>query len=235
MTSTNGPGVRSRSSRRCARRWATRSSCSCDANSGFSPQRAIEVGRLLEDNGISHFEEPCPYWELEQTKEVRDALDIDITGGEQDCWLPVWRRMIEMRAVDIVQPDVCYVGGITRTLQRGGHGARRGPAVHPAQRQPSMVTLFTMHLLGAIPTPANILSCRSRGGTTIRGRRVCSPATPMPWTEGMVTIPSEPGWGVEINPVWLEKARYQISEDTNALSARSTCNDPIDHTRRRAR
>ena len=88
-----------------------------DANSGFSPKRAIEVGRLLEDNGISHFEEPCPYWELEQTKEVRDALDIDVTGGEQDCWLPVWRRMIEMRAVDIVQPDVCYVGGISRTLR----------------------------------------------------------------------------------------------------------------------
>ena len=34
-----------------------------DANSGFSPARAIEVGRMLEDNGVSHFEEPCPYWE----------------------------------------------------------------------------------------------------------------------------------------------------------------------------
>jgi L-alanine-DL-glutamate epimerase-like enolase superfamily enzyme len=41
-----------------------------DANSGFSPARAIEVGRLLESEGVSHFEEPCPYWELEQTKQV---------------------------------------------------------------------------------------------------------------------------------------------------------------------
>ena len=39
-----------------------------DANSGFSPARAIEVGRLLEAEGVEHFEEPCPYWELEQTK-----------------------------------------------------------------------------------------------------------------------------------------------------------------------
>ena len=45
-----------------------------DANSGFSPARAIEVGRLLEDNGVEHFEEPCLYWELEQTQEVADAL-----------------------------------------------------------------------------------------------------------------------------------------------------------------
>jgi L-alanine-DL-glutamate epimerase-like enolase superfamily enzyme len=36
-----------------------------DGNSGFSPRRAIEVGRLLEDHGACHFEEPCPYWELE--------------------------------------------------------------------------------------------------------------------------------------------------------------------------
>ena len=31
-----------------------------DANSGFSPPRAIAVGRMLEAHGISHYEEPCP-------------------------------------------------------------------------------------------------------------------------------------------------------------------------------
>jgi L-alanine-DL-glutamate epimerase-like enolase superfamily enzyme len=31
-----------------------------DGNSCYSPKRAIEVGRILEDNGIGHFEEPCP-------------------------------------------------------------------------------------------------------------------------------------------------------------------------------
>ena len=45
-----------------------------DGNSGFSPARAIEVGRMLEANGYEHFEEPCPYWELEQTAEVFDEL-----------------------------------------------------------------------------------------------------------------------------------------------------------------
>ena len=28
----------------------------------------------------------------------------------------------------------------------------------------------------------------------------------------MVAIPDGPGWGVEINPAWLEKADYQVSE-----------------------
>ena len=41
-----------------------------DANSGYTPPKAIEVGRMLEGLGVSHFEEPCPYWELEWTREV---------------------------------------------------------------------------------------------------------------------------------------------------------------------
>ena len=80
-----------------------------DANSCYTVDRAIEIGKQLQDNGFSHFEEPCPYWELEQTKAVTDALEIDVTGGEQDCDIPTWRRMIEMSAVNIAQPDFLYL------------------------------------------------------------------------------------------------------------------------------
>ena len=38
-----------------------------DGNSCYTPERAVEVGRLLEQYGGCHFEEPCPYWELEWT------------------------------------------------------------------------------------------------------------------------------------------------------------------------
>ena len=76
-----------------------------DANSCYSPARAIEIGHLLQENGFCNFEEPCPYWELEQTQEVTRALELDVTGGEQDCDLPTWQRMIDMKAVDILQPD----------------------------------------------------------------------------------------------------------------------------------
>ena len=50
-----------------------------DANSAFSPKKAIEVGRMLQDYGVSHFEEPCPYWKPEWTREVKNALDIDVS------------------------------------------------------------------------------------------------------------------------------------------------------------
>ncbi len=88
-----------------------------DANSAYTPQKAIETGRMLEDYGVSHFEEPCPYWELDWTKQVTEALSLDVSGGEQDSNMVVWKQMIDNKVVDIVQPDVCYMGGITRTLQ----------------------------------------------------------------------------------------------------------------------
>jgi L-alanine-DL-glutamate epimerase-like enolase superfamily enzyme len=182
-----------------------------DANSGFSPARAIEVGRLLQDFGLSHYEEPCPYWEIEQTKQVADALKIDVTGGEQDCMFASFRRMIELRAVDVVQPDVCYMGGITRTLQVADMAARAGIPCTPHSANLSMVTMFTMHLLGAIANAGKYLEFSIEEADYYPWQYGLFRNDPYRITDGEVTIPSEPGWGIEIDPAWLERASYQAS------------------------
>jgi len=182
-----------------------------DANSGFSPKRAIEVGRILEDNGICHFEEPCPYWELEQTKEVTDALSIDVTGGEQDCDIPTWQRMINMRAVDIIQPDVCYLGGLTRTLRVAKMGEQAGLTCTPHSANLSLVTLFTMHMLKGIPNAGAYLEYSIEGEDYYPWQQDLYVRSPYDVEGGKVTITDQPGWGVEINPAWLEGATYQSS------------------------
>jgi L-alanine-DL-glutamate epimerase-like enolase superfamily enzyme len=182
-----------------------------DANSGFSPARAIEVGRLLEDHGVSHYEEPCPYWELEQTREVADALSIDVAGGEQDCMIPTWQRIVEMRAVDVIQPDVCYAGGLRRTLRIAEMGARAGLPCTPHSANLTMVTLFTMHLLGAIPNAGRYLEFSIEGPDYYPWQEGLFRNSPYRIRDGAVTIPSEPGWGVEIAPEWLARASYQAS------------------------
>jgi L-alanine-DL-glutamate epimerase-like enolase superfamily enzyme len=180
-----------------------------DANSGFSPRRAIEVGRLLEAEGVSHYEEPCPYWKLEETLQVAQALDVDVTGGEQDCDLGTWARMIEMRAVDVVQPDVMYMGGISRTLKVVEMAAAAGLPCTPHSANRSLVTVCTMHLLGAIPNPGKYLELSIEGPDYYPWEQGLFVADPYTVTDGHVTIPSSPGWGVEINPRWLEAAAYR--------------------------
>ncbi len=183
-----------------------------DANSCYTPERAIEVGHMLQDHGFCHYEEPCPYWELEQTRAVADALQIDVTGGEQDCDLPTWRRMIDMRAVDIVQPDILYLGGISRTLRvcRMAHAA--GLPVTPHCANLSLVTLFTMHLLRAIPGAGKYLEFSIEGADYYPWQEGLFVNDPYRIGDGCATVTDAPGWGVEISPDWLAKSRYQVSE-----------------------
>jgi L-alanine-DL-glutamate epimerase-like enolase superfamily enzyme len=183
-----------------------------DANSGFSPERAIEVGRMLESEGVTHFEEPCPYWELEQTKQVTDALAIDVTGGEQDCEFSTWKPMIAMRAVDVVQPDIMYLGGLTRTLHVAKMAAAAGLPCTPHCANLSLVTMCTMHLLGAIPNAGKYLEFSIEGADYYPWQEGLFLGAPYAIEDGKATIPDAPGWGVEINPAWLAKAQYRKSE-----------------------
>ena len=182
-----------------------------DANSGYSPRRAIEVGRLLETEGISHFEEPCPYWKLAETKEVTDALALDVTGGEQDWDLATWERMIEMRAVDIVQPDIMYMGGLSRTLEVVQRAAAAGLPCTPHSANLSLVTVCTMHLLGAIANAGKYLELSIEGADYYPWQQGLFREDPYQVRDGHVTIPAAPGWGVEINPGWLDAAEHRVS------------------------
>jgi len=181
-----------------------------DANSAFSADKAIEVGHMLQDYGISHFEEPCPYWELDQTKKVTDALSLDVSGGEQDNNINVWRQIIEQKVVDIIQPDVCYMGGITRTLEvaKMADKANIPCTLHAANL--SLVTLFSAHLMAAMLNAGKYLEYSIEG------------LDYYPWQAGLFTpnfeiengqllLNDKPGWGIELDPQWLANSDYKVS------------------------
>lgn len=181
-----------------------------DANSCYTPARAIEVGRMLEAHDVSHFEEPCPYWELEWTREVTSALELDVAGGEQDWDEVAWRRMIDLRAVDVVQPDVCYAGGLTRAMRVAHMAAAAGLPCTPHSANHSLVLIFTLHLLASIPNAGPYLEFS------------IEPDADYPWqvemyeprpsvVNGEVRVPEGPGWGVEISESWLSRSRHRES------------------------
>ena len=180
-----------------------------DGNSCFTPPRAIEVGRRMEGQGYFWFEEPCPYWELEWTADVAAALKMHVAGGEQDNDLAQWRRMIRLDAVDILQPDLCYLGGITRAWRVAKMGQQAGKRVVPHSSHLSLVTLFSLHFMAAIPNAGPFVEFSIEDDANA-GERLYSPSLSV--VAGKVKIPDGPGWGVRINPAWLEKATYQKSE-----------------------
>jgi len=183
-----------------------------DANSCYSPAQAIKLAKLLQDNGIGHFEEPCPYWEFDQTREVREAVSMDVTGGEQDCEFTAWRTMIATCVVDIVQPDVMYMGGISRTLEVARMAAAASIPCTPHAANLSLVTMCTMHLLKALPNAGKYLEFSIEGLDYYPWQHGLFLGDPYRIEDGHAMVPAEPGWGVEINPDFLAGAAYQVSE-----------------------
>ena len=183
-----------------------------DANSCYTPDRAIEVGRMLEQYKVIQYEEPCPWWEMEWTKEVSDALKVPVSGGEQDNDMAQWRRMIKAKAVDIIQPDVLYLGGITRTLRVAKMAEIEGITCVPHSANHGLVTLFALHLLASIPNAQKYLeySIEFDAGLNKEAYSMYEPHLKV--VNGAVQISGEPGWGVRFNKEWIAKAVYQKSE-----------------------
>ena len=181
-----------------------------DANSCYTPDVAIPMGRRLEDSGYAAFEEPCPYWELEWTQEVTRALKMDVQGGEQDNDMAQWRRMIAMRAVDIVQPDICYTGGLTRAWRVAKMAEAAGLVTKPHAANVSLVTVFTMHMLAALPKAGEVeFSVEADAAITKLARSMFDPILEM--KGGKAVMPDGPGWGVRIKPEWLAAAERRVT------------------------
>lgn len=179
-----------------------------DANGGYTPSHAVRVGRMLEDYGYFHFEEPCPYDELENTAAVTAALDIPVAGGEQDSSLSRIHAMTSSRAIDIVQPDIGYIGGLSRANKVARLAETLGIPCTPHCANASLLQVFTLHLAAANP------SCFQLQEWSIEET---------PWTEGIygpvlevvdgaVSVPTTPGWGVELDPDFVRAATLRTTK-----------------------
>jgi L-alanine-DL-glutamate epimerase-like enolase superfamily enzyme len=112
--------------------------------------------------------------------------------------------------MDVAQPDVCYIGGVHRFLKVARMAEELGMLVTPHAANQSLVTTFTLHILGAIRNAGPYLEFSIEGADFYPWEQGLL-RNPLQVKDGMVQIPQEPGWGVEINPAWLEKATYQCS------------------------
>ena len=84
-----------------------------DANQGWDASAAIQMGRRLQEYDVFWLEEPVPAGDFEAHALIAEALDLNLATGETLYSKEDFRRFFYSRAVDIIQPDVSRVGGIT--------------------------------------------------------------------------------------------------------------------------
>ncbi len=88
-----------------------------DANHAYNAPEAIRLARAMEPYNITWFEEPVPPEDLDVYAEVRRGSRVPIAGGECEYTRYGFRELINRRAVDILQPDLCAMGGFSEMLK----------------------------------------------------------------------------------------------------------------------
>jgi len=92
-----------------------------------------------------------------------------------------------------------------------------GLSVTPHCANLSLVTLFTMHLLRAIPNAGKYLEFSIEGADYYPWQQNLFVETPYVIENGHACVTDKPGWGVEISPEWLARSSYQCSREETLL------------------
>ncbi len=172
-----------------------------DANGSYNAQQAIEVGHMLEAYEVGFLEEPCPFLEFEETKAVADALELPVVGGEQDTSMAMFQWMIRNRAVDMVQPDLLYNGGMIRCLQVAQMAAKAGLSVTPHSPKHDPVAGYMLHFAAIVP---NLGPYQEFQAERRPKENWYSPALAI--RNGTVRVPDGPGLGFQYDEGILNQA-----------------------------
>lgn len=92
-----------------------------DANGAYTVKQAIDKSYQFAQYDISWFEEPVTSENLDGLRFIRDHVQslVNVTAGEYGYTLPYFNKMLEAKAVDVLQADATRCGGITGFLKAG--------------------------------------------------------------------------------------------------------------------
>ena len=172
-----------------------------DSNGSYDVSEAIRIGKLLEEYQYEFFEEPVPFDWYEETRQVNEALSIPIAGGEQEPSMQNFRSLIGNSALDVVQPDLFYFGGMIRSMKVARMAAFMGKACTPHISGSGLGYLYMMHFVSALPNAGPFHEFKGFN----KYIPLDGPASSMSSFNGMVVVPTGPGLGMTIDPEFVAK------------------------------
>ena len=175
-----------------------------DANSGYTFESALRLGKMLEPLNILWFEEPVPPYDYNAYARLNDALPMPVVAGE--CEFTRWgfRDLIVRGKVPVIQPDVARCGGLTEARKIAALASAHGVTVAPHTGASGAVSIVaSMHYAASLSNfyvfeymyPENPL------------REDILKADVFKCENGYMKIPDEPGLGIELDEENIAKYR----------------------------
>ncbi|HET7626799.1 MAG TPA: mandelate racemase/muconate lactonizing enzyme family protein [Bacillales bacterium] len=179
-----------------------------DANNAWTPSLAIKMARAFEPYNIEWFEEPVDTEDIEGSALVAHQLDMPVSGYETEVGLYGFRELITRRAVDIVQPDVIWSGGVTECKKIAAFAHAYGLPVIPHVFSSAVSLVANLHFIASIPNGGLLEFDQNPNPlrSELFNEEIKIDA------EGRVNVPNRPGLGVTLNEDTVKK--YKV--DTGA-------------------
>lgn len=185
-----------------------------DANHGYDRIEALALARAVAGLGIDWFEEPVVPEDLEGYREIRRAQPIPVAGGETWYGRAGFLRAIAAGAADILQPDVCGVGGLSEARKVADLASASGLRVIPHCWGTGIAVAAALHFLAILPDHPPRHEPRPpllEFDRTPNPFRMAVLTRPIVAEGGLVRVPEGPGLGVEVDRAAL--AAWAMRED----------------------
>ena len=181
-----------------------------DTNHGYGVAEALQLGRDLEQYDLRWYEEPVAPEDYAGYRELRDRLSMPIAGGENEHTVFGFRELIGQRCVDVAQPDLGSVGGISACRHVVALAHAHGVQVNPHVWGSAIAQAASLQMIAAVPVahhnvfPQQPIFEYDRSSHPFRQQLV---RQPLEQRDGWLDIPTRPGLGVEVDRAVLERHR----------------------------
>ncbi len=183
-----------------------------DINGAYTPDLALACARAIEPFGIHWIEEPLPPGDFTGYAELRARSPIPIAAGEAHHTVRDFKRLIDGRSVDIVQPSIPGVGGLTEAKRIAILAQASNLRVAPHVWGGAVGLATACHFIAALPNtphtdhpPVPLMLEYDMSDNELRTRLL---KAPLKLDAGHVLLPEGPGLGIELDRDAV--ARYRV-------------------------
>jgi galactonate dehydratase len=166
-----------------------------DPHAYFDPPTALEIARLLEPYQLLFFEEPTIPEDPEGYARVRNGTSTPIAGSERLTSKHRFNDFFRAGAVDVAQPDIVYIGGITEMKKVAALAETYQVVIAPHNTKGPVGIMAAAHVMAAIP---NALIQEMIAPSRIPWRNDVL-REPLVVEDGFLHIADRPGLGIEFN------------------------------------
>ena len=183
----------------------------------FEPAAARQLGNALAPYDPLFFEEPLRPENIEMWGDLKQGLNCTLATGESLYNRNEFLRLLQVKGADIIQPDICVVGGISEMRRIATIAEAHFVSIAPHNPKGPLATAVNVHF-SAAQQNFRILEyrlpkgqCYVYGGTDLEKREdetryVVDPYLPK---DGYLELrPDRPGWGVEMDEKAMQEDGY---------------------------